>query len=71
MARIACTPALSPRVHAARCVVQERGCEVHPTPLRQLTGAGGFSMSALFALPPPELARVTMGEVDFDFSWER
>lgn len=52
--------------------LKERACEAHPTPLRKLV-SGPFSISSIFNLPAGsgELKRVTMGEVDFEFSWER
>ena len=51
--------------------IKERGCEAHPTPLRELCGGSPFQLSRVFAMADPEPKTVTLGEVDFELGWER
>ena len=55
--------------------IKEMGCEVYPTPLRELVGLSTphpSMLSRVLALPPPdELKRVALGEVAFELGWER
>lgn len=54
--------------------IKELGCEVHPTPVKELTGGNLSINSFLFNLPDPEAtprSTVTIGQVTFELGWER